>query len=437
MRRPPLRTGRAGGPALALPLALPLTLTLCLALTAVAGCVAPPQDPAGDAAMPAVAPGVTADSIRIGITYPDLEAVRQFVQIDHGDYVAAYDAVIARINEQGGIKGRRIVPVYAKINPVGPAPAQEACARLAQDEKVFAALGFFNSDDPLCYVETQRTAVFGGAITDVGRARAKAPWFSTAGGDGITAAVAKFAEQGDLLKGRKIAVVGSVLAPKDVEKAKSALTQAGSAPVETATLDAPPNDTVAVAQQSAVIVERFRAAGADTVFTIGPISTSIGTQIEKTPWRPRLLFPDLGSGALYAADQAPHDWSVLAGATAAGVRSDFQDPEYQACLEDLYRADPSRRGTVLPPETKPQGSPDLHTSILTACQNLSLFRAVASKAGQDLNYRTLKAAGDSLGLFHVPGVEGTADYSAAHPYGRRQLSIARFDPAARRFTAIP
>ncbi|MBT2452251.1 ABC transporter substrate-binding protein [Streptomyces sp. ISL-43] len=430
MRTPPLRTGRAAGPALA--------LSLALTLAAVAGCVAPaPQGPAGDTSMPAVAPGVTADGIKVGITYPDLEAVRQFVQIDHGDYVAAYDAVIARINAQGGINGRLIVPVYAKINPVGPAPAQEACARLAQDEKVFAALGFFNSDDPLCYVETQRTAVFGGAFTEAGGARAKAPWFSTAGGDGITAAVAKFAEQGELLKGRKIAVVGSVLAPKDVEKAKSALTQAGSAPVETATLDAAPNDTVAVAQQSAVIVERFRAAGADTVFAIGPISTSIGTQIEKTPWRPRFLFPDLGSGALYAADQAPHDWSVLAGATAAGIRSDFQDPEYLACLEDLYRADPSRRGTVLAPEAKPQGSPDLYTSVLTACQNIALFRAVAAKAGTKLDYRTLKAAGDSLGAFHVPGVAGTAEYSAASPYGKRQLSIAHYDPTTRRFTVAP
>lgn len=428
MRRPPLPRTAWSAAALVLALALPL-----------AGCVAEPAPggPAADTSMPAVAPGVDADSIKLGITYPDLEAVRQFVQIDHGDYVAAYDAVIARINAQGGINGRRIVPVYAKINPVGPAPAQEACARLAQDEKVFAALGFFSADDPLCYVETQRTAVFGGAITGAGAARAKAPWFSTAGGDGISAAVAKFAEQGDLLKGRKIAVVGSVLAPKDVEKAKSALTEAGSAPVETATLDAAPNDTVAVAQQSAVVVERFRAAGADTVFVIGPISASIGTQIEKTPWRPRLLFPDLGSGALYAADQAPHDWSVLAGATAAGIRSDFEDPEYVACLEDFYRADPSRRGTVLPPEAKPQGSSDLYVSILTACQNLSLFKAVAVKAGPKPNYRTLKAAGDSLGAFHVPGLAGTAQYTAASPYGERQLSIAHYDPAKRRFTVTP
>src|ERR1044072_47699 len=52
-------------------------------------------------------PGVTADAIKLGIKYVDLNAIASVTSIDHGDYEAAYNAVIDDLNKRGGINGRK------------------------------------------------------------------------------------------------------------------------------------------------------------------------------------------------------------------------------------------------------------------------------------------------------------------------------------------
>ena len=85
---------------------------------------------------------MTKDKIKIGVTYVDLAAVRATgIKLDHGDYEKAFQTVIDDINAKGGINGRKIVPVFAPINPIGTDPAQAACVKLTEDEKVFAVIG--------------------------------------------------------------------------------------------------------------------------------------------------------------------------------------------------------------------------------------------------------------------------------------------------------
>src|SRR6476619_2664814 len=85
---------------------------------------------------------VTKDKIRIGVSYVDLAAVRAAgIKRDHGDYEKAFQTVIDDVNAKGGVNGRTIVPVYAPINPIGTDPAQQACVKLTEDEKVFAVIG--------------------------------------------------------------------------------------------------------------------------------------------------------------------------------------------------------------------------------------------------------------------------------------------------------
>ena len=127
--------------------------------------------------------GVTAEEVKLGITYPDLDSIRDLTNIDHGDYEAAYQAVIENINKGGGAGGRTIVPVFAGINPVGTVPAEEACVKLTADEQVFAVIGFLNDDSPLCYLEQNDTPALAGGMTAERFQRAKAPWFTLDAGD--------------------------------------------------------------------------------------------------------------------------------------------------------------------------------------------------------------------------------------------------------------
>ena len=74
----------------------------------------------GSVAEAGKAPGVTETSIKVGVTYPDLEAIRDVIVLDYGDYEATFQALFDDINENGGIHGRTLEPVFAAVNPIGP-----------------------------------------------------------------------------------------------------------------------------------------------------------------------------------------------------------------------------------------------------------------------------------------------------------------------------
>src|SRR5262245_40868346 len=130
---------------------------------------------------------VTKDKIKLGVSYVDLAAVRAAgINRDHGDYEKAYNTVIDDLNAKGGVNGRKIEPVFEAIDPIGTDPAQEACVKLTEDEKVFAVIGQFQGDAPLCYVEQHKTPIVGGTITAEYLKRAKAPWYTLEAGDADT-----------------------------------------------------------------------------------------------------------------------------------------------------------------------------------------------------------------------------------------------------------
>ncbi|WP_238430918.1 ABC transporter substrate-binding protein [Frankia nepalensis] len=94
MTRQRLRPGKAA-----------VATTLALLVAALAGCAGDSPDAGGDGAGGCVSPGVTADTIRIGLLYPDSGAVV-------GGFQATPSAVAARIeaaNAAGGVNGREIV----------------------------------------------------------------------------------------------------------------------------------------------------------------------------------------------------------------------------------------------------------------------------------------------------------------------------------------
>ena len=124
-------------------------------------------------------PGVTAKTIKVGITYPDVAAIRNLINVDPGNYPDAYNALIKQINAHGGVGGRKIVPVYAPVDPLGTAGAATACSQLTQDDKVFVAMGFFQQVDTACYVQIHDTPIIGATLSPSQTAAARAPAFNT------------------------------------------------------------------------------------------------------------------------------------------------------------------------------------------------------------------------------------------------------------------
>ncbi|MGA4538956.1 ABC transporter substrate-binding protein [Uniformispora flossi] len=407
-----------------------------VAVLAAAGCTVESKDsgtaaPGAGPAQSTAAPGLTSDTIKLGIAYPDLDAVKAFVNIDNGNYETAFRAVVDNINAGGGIGGRKIEPVFAKVNLLSPAAQQETCVKLTQDAKVFAVL-FAMPYDATCYVQTNRTAAIGTPLTKEQYAQAQAPAFAYTSAEAAAEAVRALAAHGDFA-GRKVAVAAITTDQAQVDQQVTpALQVAGITPVVTGYIPANATDPAAFAQQTNVLFQKAQASGADTLLIVGGAAHSLPQALEKASWRPRLMFTTVPSSYLGAKGQ--HDFSILKDAVAAEPLTTWQDDqELMSCAAALGVADPSLNLKLLDPRTVPAGQPNPGASLQIACQTLTLFKAIAGRAGKDLNYASFQQAGQTLGGLHIPGYLDPANYTPQTPNGAIPVAVVGYDPAGNRF----
>jgi ABC-type branched-subunit amino acid transport system substrate-binding protein len=342
-------------------------------------------------------PGVTKDELKVGVTYVDLEAIRNVTDISHGDYEKTYRAVIDDLNKHGGVDGRKLVPVFAKINPIGTAPAQEACLKLTEDEHMFAVIGFFYFDAPLCYVAQHDTPIVGGQITAALLARAKAPWTTLESGAEVGAKVIDTLAQAGALKG-KLGIV--TLAADEQGLLNDVVLPAlkrNKIKGTSAVLDASLTDTVAVTQQAVTFAERFKSDGIKTVLLVGGAPSAFITALAKTDYRPRLVGTTV-STMQGAALNPSTDPSVMKGAVSADIGVDFNDPSLQKCFRLVEKVTGDK---IL--ETPPAGEPDYRASAQTACRYVPLFAALATAAGKNPTVASFGKAAEKLGSVEIPG----------------------------------
>jgi hypothetical protein len=376
--------------------------------------------------------GVTDSSIKLGIVYPDLKAI-QGLNIDHGDYQAAYTAIIDDLNNSGGINGRKIEPVFAAVNPVGTDPATAACTKLTEDDQVFAVVGSFPTEGPGCYVSTHNTAVVGGTQTNATLSAAKAPWFSyVANSDRlVTSQIEAFAKDG-VFNGKKVGVVALAADQSQMNDiAVPALQHNNAAPVDTAVIDVTNNDQTAALAQVGTIAERFSSESIDVVVVVGTGALTFAQGIENTSFRPRLVATNSDSINGYVSSNTGPNPDVIKDAITTGspLGATWDKPDLQHCV-DLVQ---NKTGTtVQDPRTDTTATPDTFVSVTAACQNVTLFADIAKKAGQVLNNDTFKQAGDNLGTVDIPGA-GTLHYSADRPDGDPPLFLSRYDSSQKKF----
>jgi hypothetical protein len=346
------------------------------------------------------APGVTDTSIKLGITYIDLGSTA--VATSHGDYEGTYRAVIDDLNARGGINGRTIEPVFAPISLAEGGNADAVCVQLTEDEDVFAVVGFFLGDAPACYLETHQTAIVGGTMTDELLDRAQAPWYSwDPSSDFDRDALAKLAESGDL--DGTLGVFGTAANQATLDSViLPTLDELGIAVSEVAINDAPTDDQVLSDAQNAAILQRFEAAGIDNILGWNNDVVPVLTALETSSYRPEVVGTNYGAANVFIEDPE-RDHSVLEGFVSTGIygpqAAQYSEPDYLACAEIVKAAGVE----YIPFEEWQDGQPKPFVSAWIACVSLSLFEAIATKAGPDLNYATYEWAGDNLGELKLPG----------------------------------
>ena len=93
--------------------------------------------------------GITDTTVKVGVVLLDLSSVEPLglglPNFSTEIQQAAFEEVFDRINAEGGIAGRQIEPVFASrdtLASTGPHSDKAICLQLAEDEQVFAVIGF-------------------------------------------------------------------------------------------------------------------------------------------------------------------------------------------------------------------------------------------------------------------------------------------------------
>jgi hypothetical protein len=382
----------------------------------------------------AKAPGITGDSIKLGISYVDLKSIADVTKIDHGDYEASFNALVDDLNERGGINGRTIEPVFAPINPIGTEGAEEACLKLTEDDEVFAITGFFLGDAVLCPLENHDTAVIGGEMNDERLGRVTAPWFTLEPGGDIQSDVVKLFADEKLLDGKLAVFAQNTDADLMNDTILPLLDDLGIEPVSTAILDTPAEDINAGLAQTGVIAQKFESAGATKVLVVGNGGVAWSQGTEPTDYRPENLFITTNTILAYTGDATGRDLSVLDGALAGDLygpkKKQYEEPAMQKCLGVLADAGVE----VEDPDTVEEGEPD-GTAAFSACRYMALVEALFTEAGKDLNYATLRAAGEGLEVA-IPGTPDPYTFgSPPHADGDPPVYVYKWDSAGKDFVA--
>jgi hypothetical protein len=371
----------------------------------------------------AATPGVSKDEIELGVIYVDLEAIRDVTDISHGDYETTYKAVIDDLNKKGGVNGRTVVPQFAPVNPIGTAPAQEACLELTEDEKVFATVGFFYFDAPLCYVAQHDTPILGGTMNPTYLKQAKAPWMSLESGPEVTPrAIDALAEAG-ALKGK----VGVVATAQEEETlldpvVKPSLKRNGIKNT-VAIIDAPITDTVLATQQAGTIAERFKSDGIKTVLLVGAAPSVFSNALKNSDYRPKLVGTTFSTYQGAAINKAT-DPAIWKGGVTADIGYDFDDPSLQKCFATVEKA----TGDTIVEHPEP-GTPDYQASAWAACRYITLFSQLAEAAGKDLTVAGFGKAAEKLGSVTIPGL-GSIKYEPKTHTWAQPMFMYNYDPAS-------
>jgi ABC-type branched-subunit amino acid transport system substrate-binding protein len=377
--------------------------------------------------------GVTPSTIKVGVTYADVAAIRNIINVDPGNYQVAYTTLFDQINAKGGIEGRKIVPVFAAVNPLGTAAAATVCTQLTEDDKVFAVLGFFQQPDSACYVQTHYVPIIGASLTTDQAKAAKAPWYNNliSDSDLVPKEMAVFKQEG-VFKDKKVAVVGTNIDQPEITLVQQVLHKQGVDVVQTAVNSVPDTDTAAQVQEYGTIAQRFESAGADVVVSVGNAGNGFPSALQSTQstYRPRIVATDYTDLDAYVSNMAGYTQSILKNAiTAGGIPPAsiwWKDPTMKRCIATIQTAEPT--AVINNPVTATASTPVTWTAPQTACVQVALFADFLKAAGKTLTTKTFARGAASLTHVTLPGGGGTFNFSSGHNDGDGPVFVYQWNP---------
>jgi hypothetical protein len=398
--------------------------------------------PAGAASSPADQ-GVTATTIQGGNPYVNFVALKAVgVNINEGSFPDAYNAIAAYMNAHGGFDGRKLVMNYAEMNPAVAADQTSSCTTLTEDDHIFIA---FAPVFPTCYQTTHDTPVEGGSLPGAVSA-SSAPDFSLAAPDAPFDALmlANFKKRG-VFKGKKVAIFYGADSDKpEVTAVQADLKKLGIPLTLTAEDSAVATDVVASDQETGSIAERFQSAGVNVVIGVGGSGSTTWprAQLDNQATYKPLYIPTSESSLLSYVETAkggnPYLDNVLTATPTPFTYVQWKDPAIQKCVAIVKKAYPSDTINAPLNPTNPAASsvPATATSVIQACQLLTLFQKIADAAGKKLTVASFTKAGYALKNASLPGTGGgLVSFANNQPYAIGPITVVTYSPTSK--TLVP
>lgn len=381
----------------------------------------------GAASAASSAPGVTATTIRVGVPYVDLTALKSIgVDISWGSVPEAFNAVIGNINAHGGIDGRKIIPYLVPVNPTGTAPAATACTQLTEDDTVFAAVAPL---DATCYLQHDTPVV--GSIYASGTSPTAAEDFTTtppnAAYDALQLGV--YDKQG-VFSHKKVALFGGDTGDgSELSAVQSELAKLHIPVVTTAIDSAPEGDLAAENAQLTSIAQRFQSDGVNEVVAVGqgsavwPEGLSSIQSAYNPPW---VATSESDFSAAIGGKYSPaYLKNVVTSSPLTPPTTMWENAGTQQCVHTIkqaYPLDSIRAYDVTVPE-----SDATWMSVELACTDMALFTDIAKAAGKNLTVSSFVHAGYRLKNLTLPGTNAPISFGPGRPYALGPVYMVHYD----------
>lgn len=365
------------------------------------------EEPTEEMVLTASFRGVTEDTIHVGISMLDFQALVSagLSSEGWGDQELVWQTYIDDLNANGGINGRMVQPVYSFYSPVVVAEAEASCVELTVDNETFAVLGGYlgpTEDTNPCVTGVNETILVGGRITDERLEQSVAPWImAPATRERRLDIFTELLDQDDRIEGRKIAVVGSVELADVAEAAPEVLESYGADEVLYITNDVAQGDIQGLNDAWSIYAEAISAFGAEAVMLIGAGQGGVrgiyNNGLDVEVWV--LEADSLNNLGTETPPEAADGAISTSGLTDI---EQFEDPVIQEeCIAVFNAANPDIE--VISPADVVEGEEHWFNSVINYCYWLRLFEIVATEAGADLTQDSFAAAIESLGPIDLPG----------------------------------